>query len=308
MRQAPDGMLEAGWPFPAGRLWGCDVEDFRVAAVQMNAVKGDLEANLEAHDRLAREAAGGGCRMVLFPELGVTGHYGDEAVTEFAEEVARGRIFDRLSSLAAELGIVISYGICEKAHGTHYNTQVLVDVEGLVGVQRKIHASRDEYFHFRMGRSLEVLDLGFARVGTLVCFDSNFFELWRVLALKGADVVLLPHASRSGWGKEIPEAEQLESLRKTLDGLPGRYGRYAEDNSVYAVFANQAGYNGHSTHSGGAYVLGPRQSVLARTEPRIDELWVSADLAGDALEEARRKNAVMRCRRPEVYGEIARMI
>ena len=43
MRQAPDGMLEAGWPFPAGRLWGCDVEDFRVAAVQMNAVKGDLE-------------------------------------------------------------------------------------------------------------------------------------------------------------------------------------------------------------------------------------------------------------------------
>ena len=284
------------------------MESFRVAAVQMNAMRGELKLSLEIHERFARAAAEAGCRLALFPELGVTGHYGDEQVTEFAEEAESGRIWETMSSLARELGIFISYGLCEAAHGTFYNSQVLAGPEGIVGVQRKMHASKDEYFHFRMGREFGVFDLGFARVGTLVCFDSNFFEGWRVLALMGADVILLPHASRSGWGKEIGEAEQKNSLKKTLDGLPGRYGRYCADNSVYAVFCNQAGYNGHSTHSGGAYVLGPGGGVVARSEPAIDELMITADIDADALEESRRRNAVMRCRRPEVYGEITRMI
>jgi len=284
------------------------MESFRVAAVQMNAMRGELELSLEIHERFARAAAGAGCRLALFPELGVTGHYGDEQVTEFAEEAESGKIWETMSSLARELGIFISYGLCEAAHGTFYNSQVLAGPEGMVGVQRKMHASKDEYFHFRMGREFGVFDLGFARAGTLVCFDSNFFEGWRVLALMGADVVLLPHASRSGWGKEIAEAEQKKSLQKTLDGLPGRYGRYAADNSVYAVFCNQAGYNGHSTHSGGAYVLGPGGGVVERSEPVTDALMITADLDADALEESRRRNAVMRCRRPEVYGEITRML
>jgi len=284
------------------------MESFRVAAVQMNALRGDLGGALEIHDRFAREAAAAKCRLVVFPELGVTGHYGDDQVTEFAQEAHAGSIWEAMSSLAGELGIFISYGLCESAHATFYNSQVLVGPDGLVGVQRKMHASKDEYFHFRMGREFAVFDLGFARVGTLVCFDSNFFEGWRVLALGGADVILLPHASRSGWGKDIPEADQKKSLANTLDGLPGRYGRYCADNSVHAVFCNQAGYNGHSTHAGGAYVLGPGGEVLAKSEPEIDALMITADLDADALEESRRRNAIMRCRRPEVYGDITKMI
>ncbi|MFW6082607.1 MAG: nitrilase-related carbon-nitrogen hydrolase, partial [Chloroflexota bacterium] len=180
--------------------------------------------------------------------------------------------------------------------------------EGLLALQRKTHASLDEYFSFRMGRSLAVFDLGFCRVGIAVCFDASFFEVWRVLVLKGAELLLLPHAGRSGWGEEIPEQKQRENLEEKLDGLPGRYGFYAQDNGVFAAYGNQIGYNGHSTHSGGAYIVGPDGKLLTRSEPVSDDLWISADLDPEVLEEAwNSKWSLLRTRRPEIYGKLTRM-
>ena len=120
------------------------MKKFRVAAVQMNALKGNLEHNLDLHRRFARKAAKDECVLILFPELSATAHYGDESVTEFAEEAGRGPVYDTMLNLAEELDVTISYGFCEIAHGTYYNSQALVGPAGLIGVQRKVHASWDE--------------------------------------------------------------------------------------------------------------------------------------------------------------------
>jgi N-carbamoylputrescine amidase len=280
------------------------METFRIAAVQMNALKGDLDHNLDVHRRFTAQAAEAGCRVVLFPELGVTAHFGDPAVLEFAEPTAGGPVFSEMCRLAKQHDIIISYGFCEQAHGTFYNAQSLVGPEGFIGIQRKVHASWDEYYCFRMGRTLDVFDLGFCRVGTLVCFDSEFFEVWRVLALKGADVLLLPHAGRSGRGKEIPPDEILNGLKARDASVPGKKGAYAKDNAVFAVQCNQVGYNGHSTHSGGAYVVGPDGELVVKAEPSLDDLMITAELDAAVLTGARRKNAIMRQRRPEMYGEL----
>jgi predicted amidohydrolase len=188
------------------------MKPFHVAAVQMNALKDDLEHNLEVHRHFTRKAARGGCKLVLFPELSASAHYGDPKVTQFAEETGAGPISACMQELATENRIVISYGFCEKAHGTFYNAQCLVGPGGIIGVQRKVHASMDEYFCFRMGRSLEVFDLGFCKLGTLICYDSVFFEAWRTLALKGAEVILLPHAGRSGPDKRLRPARMRKDL------------------------------------------------------------------------------------------------
>jgi len=285
------------------------VEKFRIGVVQMNALRGDLEHNLEVHRRLAKESTGKGCELVMFPELSVTAHYGDEDVTSLAEQATAGIIYETMRLLARECGAVIGYGFCEQAHGTFYNAYALMGPEGLIGVQRKVHASLSEYFSFRMGRSFEVFNLGFCRVGVLICFDANFFEAWRVLALRNVDLLLLPHAGRSGWGEEVPEEKQLEDLKRRHDNLPGRYGIYATDNSVFAAYTNQVGYNGHSTHSGGAYILGPDGALLSRSEPILDDLWVSAELVPEIRERALNTgNALLKTRRPEVYSELTRMI
>jgi len=285
------------------------MKKLKVAAVQMNPLIDDLDHNLAIHERFARRAAKTGARLVLFPELSVTAHYGDEGATLLAEPYRTGRIHETMSGLARELGILISYGVCEKARGTYYNSQGLIGPDGLIGVKRKVHASRDEYFYFRMGRSLEVFDAGFARIGVLICYDSDFFEAWRVLALKGAEIILLPHASRSGPGKRISPAKQIQSIRKMLAKLPGKRGYYAADNAVFAVFAGQVGYNGHSTHSGGAYVIAPDGALLVKSRAVLDDLMVTADLDPTALHKARnRPGAILKTRRPELYGEVTEMV
>ncbi|NIM94064.1 MAG: hypothetical protein GTO18_10190 [Anaerolineales bacterium] len=281
------------------------MEKFTIAAVQMNALRGDLDHNLEVHHRITQEAASAGASLVIFPELSVTAHYGDADVTELAEEAERGRIYDSMRAWAEEHGVRIGYGFCEKAHGTFYNSYALTGPEGLIGLQRKVHASQDEYFSFRMGRSFEVIDIGFCKIGILICFDASFFEAWRVMALKGADLLLLPHAGRSGMGEEIPEDKQLEQLSGILEKLPGRYGIYAEDNALFVVYCNQVGYNGHTTHSGGAYVIGPDGNLLTSSELSLEDLWIRTEVDLEAQEKARNSRySLLRTRRPEMYGEI----
>jgi predicted amidohydrolase len=212
-----------------------------------------------------------------------------------------------MCALAKKHDIVISYGFCETAHGTAYNAQSLVGPEGLIGVQRKVHASWDEYFYFRMGRALDVFGLGFAKIGTLICFDSGFFEAWRVLALKGADVILLPHAARIAREEEVPPEKILERMRSD-DRAPNRESVYAKDNGVFAVHCNQVGYNGYATHGGGAHIIGPDGEVITKADPLLDDLMITAELDADALAHARAANNIMRLRRPEIYGELTDMI
>ncbi len=172
------------------------VKRFKVAATQVDVRHTDVEHNLEIHLQLIAEAAEAGCELIVFPETSATGNNGSVEVTRFAEP-HDGRIFETIRKQAKACGIVVSYGFCERFRGTHYNTSALVGPDGLIGLQRKVHASYDEFFRFRQAYEWGVYDLGFCTVGTAICHDSDFFESWRILALKGAEVILLPHANRT---------------------------------------------------------------------------------------------------------------
>jgi predicted amidohydrolase len=294
------------------------MQRFRVAATQVDVRHLDLQRNLETHRRLIEEAAGDGCDLVVFPECSVTGHNGSAEVTRLAE-AHDGPIFETLAASAQACGIVVGYGFCERHRGTHYNAYALVGPDGLLGLQRKVHASDDEFFRFRQAYEWDVADLGFCRAGTAICHDSDFFESWRVLALKGAEVILLPHANRTmpaggghltfdGRGREVAEEDLVRAQDELLAArpLPPRlHDALARDNGVFAVFSDQVGFDGHSSHVGGAYVLAPDGSLLARSQPGTASAWISADLDPALLERARENPwFALRKRRPEAYEEL----
>jgi predicted amidohydrolase len=248
----------------------------------------------------------------------VTGHNGSPEVTRDAEP-ADGRIFQVLSERAAARGIVVGYGFCELDRGTHYNSFALVGRGGLLGLQRKVHASDDEFFRFRQAYEWVVVDLGFARVGTAICHDSDFFESWRILALRGAELILLPHANRTmptgggdltfdGRGREETAESLLRAQASLLDEAPvppRLHDALARDNAVFAAFSDQVGFDGHSSHVGGAYVLGPDGRQLARSAPGTETAWVAADLDPASLVRARENPwFALRKRRPETYDEL----
>ncbi len=293
-----------------------------VAATQVDVRHLDVAANLATHLRLIGETAAAGCDLVLFPEAGLTGHNGSEEVTRTAEP-HDGPSFRAIHAAAKEHGIVVSYGFCELFRGTHYNTAALVGPDGLLGLQRKVHASFDEFFRFRQAYEWSVVDLGFCRVGTAICHDSDFFESWRVLALKGAEVILLPHANRTmpapdgslafdGRGRESTEEELLRAQGDLLAAQPvppRLHDVMARDNGVYAIFSDQVGFDGHSTHVGGAYVLAPDGSTIARSEPGCETAWIVAELDPALLGRVRENDAfALRKRRPETYGALVEQL
>ncbi len=294
------------------------MERFTVAATQVDVRHLDVEHNLETHLRLIGETAEAGCDLVVFPEASVTGHNGSPEVTRFAEP-HDGRIFRAIQQQASDCGIVVSYGFCELFRGTHYNTSALVGPDGLVGLQRKVHASFDEFFRFRQAYEWGVYDLGFCSVGTAICHDSDFFESWRILALKGAEVILLPHANRTmptgggtltfdGREGKLPEEEMLRAQEELLAARPNPprlHDFLARDNGVFAVFSDMVGFDGHSTHVGGAYVLAPDGSMLARSELGTGNRWIGVELHPALLEQARENPwFALKKRRPEAYDEL----
>ena len=296
------------------------MDRFRFAAAQVAVRHLDVAHNLETHLRLIGETAEDGCNLVVFPEFSVTGHNGSPDVTRFAER-HDGPVFETIHRRVKECGIVVSYGFCERFRGTHYNTCALVGPAGLIGLQRKVHASFDEFYLFRQASEWAVWELGFGTVGTAICHDSDFFESWRILALKGAEVILLPHANRTmpaadgslsfnGSGREATEAELLRAQRDLLDPRaepPRLHDALARDNAVYAVFSDQVGFDGHSTHVGGAYVLAPDGWMIARSNAGCDTDWISADLDPELLRQMRENPMfALRKRRPDTYDELAR--
>ena len=239
-------------------------------------------------------------------------------MTRFAEP-HDGRIFRTIQEQAKECGIVVSYGFCELYRGTHYNTSALVGPDGLIGLQRKVHASFDEFFRFRQAYEWGVYDLGFCTVGTAICHDSDFFESWRILALKGAEVILLPHANRTmpagggvltfdGRERELTEEDMLRAQEELLEERPRPprlHDFLARDNGVYAVFSDMVGFDGHSTHVGGAYVLAPDGSMIAQSEPGTGDRWIAVELDPELVERARENPwFALKKRRPEAYAEL----
>lgn len=286
------------------------MKPFRVASVQMNALKDDLEHNIEVHRNIAAEAAADGCQLIMFPEISATAHYGDPEVLKFAEETGNGPVYDAMLETAKKHDIIVGYGYAEQAYGACYNAFALVGPDGILGVQRKVVASGDEYFAFRMGRSLEVFDIGLCRIGTLICYDMSFSEHWRIMALKGAEVILQPSAGRRG-GKamEASREAQLERLAEKLAAMPDSRGIYAEENALFVAHCNQIGYNGHSTHNGGAMIIGPRGDLKTKSPLTVEDVWIAYDLDPEEQVEARRKtNYTLKNRRPELYGDLTAMV
>jgi N-carbamoylputrescine amidase len=288
----------------------------RVAAVSMNGLLGEPEQVLAGIDGWCERAAASKADLVLFPELVVHGHCTPNT-WELAEPVPDGQSVRRLGAMARRHGLVLSVGLSEKERDIVYNTQVLIGPEGYIGKQRKLHLSRDEVNHYRGGRDILVFDIGHCKVGTVICYDNQFPEVARVLALRGAEVLLMPHAARFRPWPDTPEGEAV--ARRHSHTFVSLYALRARENACFAVLTDQAGRAGtlesypkeHENqphHAGTAFIWGPDGEVLASAQQeRVQEEMILADLDPKRLAcERSLANYMLRTRRPELFAELVR--
>ena len=156
----------------------------------------------------------------------------------------------RLQAIAAETGIAIVAGFAEAADGVVYNSAVAVTPDGGRHVYRKMHLYGDyEKSLFRPGDTAPpVFQIGGLKAGLLICYDVEFPEMVRHLALAGADLVLVPTA--------LPASEHAAFIARSI--IPVR----AFENQVFVAYANHAGRDDAFAYAGLSGIAAPDGSDL----------------------------------------------
>jgi len=225
--------------------------------------------------------------ILVFPELCNSGYnFADaEQAWQASETVTDSPFLDFLRGLCRKSGNYIITGLNERDGDYLYNTAVLLGPDGLIGKYRKLHLFLNEQDYFQPGNlGLPVFDLGFCRLGMLICFDWIFPEAWRVLALKGADLICHPS-------------------NLVLPGMAQRGVEvHAMINRTYVILANRTGSEGDLSFTGRSLVADPRGSTLVAADDSQEGLFrTEIDIEAARNKAVTARNDVLADRRPAEY-------
>jgi predicted amidohydrolase len=298
----------------------------RVATVQFQHVPGDKTYNLGRVRHYVTEAAHAGAKIVVFPEMCLTGYWhvrklSHDEVAALAEPVPDGPSTRELLRLALEHDITIGAGLIERGDDERfYNGYVVAMPDGRWAVHRKLHEFVSEFL--ANGDRFTVFDTPHGcRVGVLTCYDNNIVENARATALAGAEILLAPHQT-GGCNSVSPRAmkpvdpaiwarrhEDPEAIRAELCGTKGRawlmrwLPSRAHDNGMFLLFSNGIGPDDDEIRTGNAMILDPYGEVIAETSKPGDDMVV-ADLDASLLPTSSGRRW-LRARRPELYAGLA---
>jgi N-carbamoylputrescine amidase len=289
-------------------------KQIKVGLIQ-RAISADVEANKIKLAAAIREVAANGAQLVVLQELHNSLYFCQvEDVDQFdLAEPIPGPSTEFYGQLAGELSIVLVTSLFERrAPGLYHNTAVVFDTDGsMAGKYRKMHIPDDpayyEKFYFTPGDlGFEPINTSLGRLGVLVCWDQWYPEAARLMALKGADMLIYPTAI--GWESTDAEDEKQRQLNAWIISQRA----HAVANGLPVVAVNRTGFEPDPSKStngitfwGNSFVAGPQGELLA-SAPSDEEvnLIVEVDLARS--EAVRRIWPYFRDRRIDAYGGLTK--
>jgi len=257
--------------------WAGDVT-LTIAGLRVTPERWDKQANLTKLEHYTREAAAKGAELVLTPEGFLEGYVGNDVNTDLTREkyFAIGETIDgpsinRVRELARELKIHFGLGFAERQGTRMFNSFVVFAPTGEIALHySKAHNANDEPYN-TTGRSFPVAATPLGHLGALICYDRQFPETARILAIKGAQLILVP-----AWGAH---GDMNDAMMRTR----------AFENSVWVAFV----------HPKRCLIIDPGGKIVARDSGDADEV-VTARIRLDS----RVGKGAIRSRKPDLYGEI----
>ena len=281
----------------------------KVGLVQQ-ANTADRAANIEKLQRHIRQAAAEGAELVVLQEL----HNGlyfcqteDTTLFDQAEPIP-GPSTELFGALAKELGIVLVLSLFERrAPGLYHNTAVVLEREGsIAGKYRKMHIPDDpayyEKFYFTPGDlGFEPIDTSVGRLGVLVCWDQWYPEAARLMAMRGAELLIYPTAI--GWESSDTAEEKARQLGAWVTVQRG----HAVANGLPVISVNRTGHEPDPSGQtngiqfwGNSFVAGP-QGELITTLPNDEETVRVVEVDKQRSEQVRRWWPFFRDRRIDAF-------
>lgn len=286
----------------------------KVGLVQQSCTD-SLKDNLQKLYNNIHDCAKQGAELVVLQELHNTPYFCQTENTQLFDlaEPIPGPSTEFYSAIAKELGIVLVTSLFERrAAGLYHNTAVVFDKDGsIAGKYRKMHIPDDpayyEKFYFTPGDlGFEPIQTSIGKLGVLVCWDQWYPEAARMMALRGADMLIYPTAI--GW--ESSDTEEEKSRQKNAWVISQR--GHAVANGLPVISVNRTGWepdpsqqtNG-ITFWGNSFVAGPQGEILFEA-PNNEEVNTVVEVDMERSENVRRWWPFLRDRRIEAYGGITK--
>ncbi|MEN3044573.1 MAG: nitrilase-related carbon-nitrogen hydrolase [Candidatus Hydrothermales bacterium] len=255
-------------------------------STKLGDVKGNEEKILEALELAKKE------RVSLFvtPELSTLGYGSGDIYLDKVNENLES--LERIKAKIDDFYSIIGY-VEKDSHGFFYNSACLISKKNIVGNYRKVQLVNyrlfDEKRYFKRGSKLPVFDIGNVKIGILICEDLWFPEPSRVMALKGADLIVVLGASPfERFKKEIWENFLIQRAR---------------DNIIPFVFCNQAGCQDGVTYLGYSMYVSAGGKIL-KTGKLLEEDYITVEVDLEESKRLRRRDTRLRELRREILEEL----
>lgn len=275
----------------------------------------DFRQNLEKLSANIADVAARGAELVVLQELHNTLYFcqtEDTACFDLAEPIP-GPSTGFYGELARQLGIVLVTSLFEKrAPGLYHNTAVVIERDGtLAGRYRKMHIPDDpayyEKFYFTPGDlGFMPIDTSVGRLGVQVCWDQWYPEGARLMALRGADLLIYPTAI--GWESSDTDEEKARQLGAWVTVQRG----HAVANGLPVIAVNRVGHESDPSGQtrgirfwGNSFVAGPQGELIAQAS-NVEEENLVVDVDLDRSENVRRWWPFLRDRRIDEFGDLTR--
>jgi len=264
-------------------------DDISIAVVQHVSTPDHIDASIDRIASYAKKASDTGAHLLLFPEASLTGYNNTKDVNQRIAQSADGDAAQAIIEICKSNNIAIVYGFVEKNGDKMYNSMQLIDANGQThSLYRKTHLWGDQdRTLFTQGDDLvPVINWNGWKVGMLICYDIEFPENVRRLALEGAELILTPTALMSPW---TTVADLI---------VPAR----ACENQLFIAYANFCDSEYEQHYVGHSCIVGPDGSNLAKAADK--EVMLVASLKKSTITDIRSALPYHRDRRPALYRSL----
>ena len=275
----------------------------------------DIPANIQKLQDNIRKAAAMGAELVVLQEWHNGLYFCQTENTEIFNqaEPIPGPSTETFGKLAKELGIVLVLSLFERrAPGLYHNTAVVLEKDGsIAGKYRKMHIPDDpayyEKFYFTPGDlGFEPIDTSVGRLGVLVCWDQWYPEAARLMAMRGAEMLIYPTAI--GWESTDTEEEKKRQLNAWITVQRG----HAVANGLPVITVNRTGHEPDPSGQtngiqfwGNSFVAGPQGELLAEFTNEQEEVRV-VEVDKNRSENVRRWWPFFRDRRIDAFDGLTK--
>lgn len=286
----------------------------KIALIQQ-ANSADIQHNKERLKQQIRKAAELGANLIVLPELHNTLYFCQtEDVHHFdLSETIPGPTTDEFGSLAKETGCVLVLSLFERVlPGIYHNTAVVIEHDGnIAGTYRKMHIPDDpgfyEKFYFTPGdKGFDPIDTSVGRLGVMVCWDQWYPEAARLMALKGAEILIYPTAI--GYDPRDTHEEQQRQKDAWMTIQRG----HAVANGIYTASCNRTGLeldpSGKSDGIlfwGSSFITGPQGELIQQLKEDSEEILI-AEIDRGRMEDVRRIWPFFRDRRIDEFEDLCK--